>query len=113
MRLPSFSFARHRLVLALPFALALSLIAIPVFAGPQPGVSGAQSAAGLETVKTGHHHVEHHGVRGPLRDGGERGVAVGGELHVVARELERALEGFPDRAIVVCNKNKHQTTFSL
>ena len=45
MRLPSFPFARHRLVLALPFALALSLIAIPVFAGPQPGVSGAQSAA--------------------------------------------------------------------
>jgi flagellum-specific peptidoglycan hydrolase FlgJ len=45
MRRPSFPFARHRLVLALPFALALSLIAIPVFAGPQPGVSGAQAAA--------------------------------------------------------------------
>jgi len=45
MRRPSFPFARHRLVLALPFALALSLIAIPVFAGPQPGVSGAQQAA--------------------------------------------------------------------
>jgi beta-N-acetylglucosaminidase len=45
MRRPSFPFARHRLVLALPFALVLSLIAIPVFAGPQPGVSGAQSAA--------------------------------------------------------------------
>ncbi|MEA2638017.1 MAG: hypothetical protein QOE18_1074 [Chloroflexota bacterium] len=45
MRRPSFPCARHRLVLALPFALVLSLIAIPVFAGPQPGVSGAQSAA--------------------------------------------------------------------
>jgi flagellum-specific peptidoglycan hydrolase FlgJ len=45
MRRPSLPFARHRLVLALPFALALSLIAIPVFAGPQPSVSGAQAAA--------------------------------------------------------------------
>jgi beta-N-acetylglucosaminidase len=45
MRRPSFPFARHRLVVALPFALALSLIAVPVFAGPQPGVSGAAAAA--------------------------------------------------------------------
>jgi flagellum-specific peptidoglycan hydrolase FlgJ len=45
MRRPSFPFARHRLVVALPFALALSLIAVPVFAGPQPGISGAAAAA--------------------------------------------------------------------
>jgi flagellum-specific peptidoglycan hydrolase FlgJ len=45
MRRPTFPFARHRLVVALPFALALSLLAVPVFAGPQPGVSGAAAAA--------------------------------------------------------------------
>jgi len=45
MRRPTFPLARHRLVVALPFALALSLLAVPVFAGPQPGVSGAAAAA--------------------------------------------------------------------
>ena len=34
MRLPRFSFAHHRLALALPFALALALIAAPAAAGP-------------------------------------------------------------------------------
>jgi beta-N-acetylglucosaminidase len=45
MRRPRFSFAHHRLVLALPFALALTLIAAPAAAGPSPGVSAAQQAA--------------------------------------------------------------------
>jgi len=45
MRLSRFSFAHHRLVLALPFALALTLIAAPAAAGPSPGVSAAQQAA--------------------------------------------------------------------
>ncbi|MFI5284724.1 MAG: glucosaminidase domain-containing protein [Candidatus Dormibacteria bacterium] len=45
MRHPRFPFARHRLVLALPFALMLTLIAMPAAAGPTPAVSAAQSAA--------------------------------------------------------------------
>lgn len=45
MRLPRFPFARHRLALALPFALALTLIAAPAVAGPTPGVTAAQQAA--------------------------------------------------------------------
>jgi beta-N-acetylglucosaminidase len=45
MRRPRFSFAHHRLLLALPFALALTLIAAPAAAGPSPGVSAAQQAA--------------------------------------------------------------------
>ncbi|MHB8489748.1 MAG: N-acetylglucosaminidase [Candidatus Dormibacteria bacterium] len=45
MRQPRFSFARHRLAVALPFALALMLIAAPAAAGPTPGVSAAQQAA--------------------------------------------------------------------
>ena len=45
MRQSRFSFAHHRIVLALPFALALTLIAAPAVAGPSPGVSAAQSAA--------------------------------------------------------------------
>ena len=45
MRLPWFPFARHRLVVALPFALALTLIAAPAAAGPTPGVTAAQKAA--------------------------------------------------------------------
>jgi beta-N-acetylglucosaminidase len=45
MRRPRFSFAHHRLVLALPFALALTLIAAPAAAGSSPGVSAAQQAA--------------------------------------------------------------------
>jgi beta-N-acetylglucosaminidase len=46
MRLPRFSFARHRLALALPFALALVLIAAPAAAGPTPPpLTAAQQAA--------------------------------------------------------------------
>ncbi len=45
MPLSRFPLARHRLVLALPFALALTLIAAPAAAGPTPGVSAAQQAA--------------------------------------------------------------------
>jgi beta-N-acetylglucosaminidase len=47
MRQSRFSFAHHRIVLALPFALALTLIAAPAAAGPTPtpGVSAAQQAA--------------------------------------------------------------------
>jgi beta-N-acetylglucosaminidase len=45
MRLPRFSFAHHRLVLALAFAVALTLIAAPAAAGPTPGVTAAQQAA--------------------------------------------------------------------
>jgi hypothetical protein len=45
MRHPRFSFAHHRLVLALPFALALTLIAAPAAAGPTSGVTAAQAAA--------------------------------------------------------------------
>ena len=45
MRHPRFPFAHHRLMLALPFALALTLIAAPAAAGPTPGVSAAQQAA--------------------------------------------------------------------
>src|SRR5580704_13006131 len=45
MRHSRFSFAHHRIVCALPFALALTLIAAPAVAGPSPGVSAAQSAA--------------------------------------------------------------------
>jgi beta-N-acetylglucosaminidase len=45
MRRPRFSFARHRLVLALPVALVLSLIAFPVAADPAGGVGAAQAAA--------------------------------------------------------------------
>src|ERR1039457_6615919 len=45
MRHPRFQFAHHRLVLALPFALALTLIAAPAAAGPTPGVTAAQQAA--------------------------------------------------------------------
>jgi beta-N-acetylglucosaminidase len=45
MRYPRLPIARHRLVLALPFALALSLIAAPAAAGPTPGVTAAQQAA--------------------------------------------------------------------
>jgi hypothetical protein len=45
MRLPRFPFAHHRLVLALPFALALTMIAAPAAAGPTPGVTAAQQAA--------------------------------------------------------------------
>src|ERR1700681_392429 len=46
MRRPSFPLARHRLVLALPFALVLSLIAAPAVAGPpQAGVSADPHAA--------------------------------------------------------------------
>jgi flagellum-specific peptidoglycan hydrolase FlgJ len=46
MRHPRFPFAHHRLVLALPFALALTLIAMPAAAGPTPPpVSAAQAAA--------------------------------------------------------------------
>ena len=45
MRHPRFPLAHHRLVLALPFALALMLIAAPADAGPTPGVSAAQQAA--------------------------------------------------------------------
>jgi beta-N-acetylglucosaminidase len=45
MRQPRFSFARHRLVRALPFALLLTLIAVPAAASPTPGVTAAQQAA--------------------------------------------------------------------
>lgn len=45
MRRLRFPFARHRFVLAIPCALALCLIASPVSANPQDGVSGAQQAA--------------------------------------------------------------------
>jgi beta-N-acetylglucosaminidase len=45
MRRPWFSFARHRLVLAVPVALVLSLIAFPVNADPPSGVTAAQAAA--------------------------------------------------------------------
>ncbi len=46
MRLPRFSFAHHRLALALPFALALALIAVPAAAGPTPPpLTAAQQAA--------------------------------------------------------------------
>jgi hypothetical protein len=45
MRHPRFSFAHHRLALALPFALALTLIAAPAAAGPTSGVTAAQAAA--------------------------------------------------------------------
>ena len=45
MRHLRFPFAHHRLVLALPFALMLTLIAMPAAAGPTPGVTAAQSAA--------------------------------------------------------------------
>jgi beta-N-acetylglucosaminidase len=51
MRHPSFPFARHRLVFALPFALVLSLIAAPAVAGPpQPGVTAAQKAANAAKI---------------------------------------------------------------
>jgi beta-N-acetylglucosaminidase len=46
---PRFRLAHHRLALALPFALALTLIAVPALAGPTttptPGVTAAQAAA--------------------------------------------------------------------
>jgi beta-N-acetylglucosaminidase len=45
MRHPRLPLARHRLVLAMPFALALTLIAAPAAAGPTPGVTAAQQAA--------------------------------------------------------------------
>ncbi len=45
MRHPRFSFAHRRLLAALPFALALTLIAIPVAAGPGSGLTAAQQAA--------------------------------------------------------------------
>jgi beta-N-acetylglucosaminidase len=45
MRQSRFSLAHHRIVFALPFALALTLIAAPAVAGPTPGVSAAQQAA--------------------------------------------------------------------
>jgi beta-N-acetylglucosaminidase len=45
MRRQLFPLARRRLVLVLPLALALTLIAVPVVAGPTPGVSAAQQAA--------------------------------------------------------------------
>jgi beta-N-acetylglucosaminidase len=45
MRQSRFSFAHHRIVFALLFALALTLIAAPAAAGPTPGVSAAQQAA--------------------------------------------------------------------
>ena len=46
MRLPRFSFAHHRLALALPFALALTLIGAPAAAGPTPpALTAAQQAA--------------------------------------------------------------------
>jgi beta-N-acetylglucosaminidase len=46
MRLPRFSFAHHRLALALPFAVALTLIAAPAAAGPTPPtLTAAQQAA--------------------------------------------------------------------
>ncbi|MFZ0921150.1 MAG: glucosaminidase domain-containing protein [Candidatus Dormiibacterota bacterium] len=46
MRLPRFPFAHHRLALALPFALALTLIGAPAAAGPTPtGLTAAQQAA--------------------------------------------------------------------
>ena len=67
----------------------------------------AEPARDVEPVVAGHHHVEDDGVRRPLRDRRERSVAVGGELHVVAGELEGALERLPDRAIVICHENEH------
>jgi beta-N-acetylglucosaminidase len=45
MRHQLFPLARRRLVLVLPLALALTLIGVPVVAGPTPGVSAAQQAA--------------------------------------------------------------------
>ena len=45
MRRHLFPLARHRLVLVLPLTLALTLIAVPVVAGPTPGVGAAQQAA--------------------------------------------------------------------
>jgi septal ring factor EnvC (AmiA/AmiB activator) len=46
MRLPRFSFAHHRLVVAAVFALALTLIAVPAAAGPTPPtLTQAQAAA--------------------------------------------------------------------
>lgn len=45
MRHPRFSFAHRRVFAALPFALALTLIAIPVAAGPGSGLTAAQQAA--------------------------------------------------------------------
>jgi hypothetical protein len=45
MRHLRFSLAHHRLVMALPFALALTLIAAPAAASPTPGVTAAQAAA--------------------------------------------------------------------
>jgi septal ring factor EnvC (AmiA/AmiB activator) len=45
MRHPRFPFAHHRLVRALPFAVLLSLIAVPAAASPTPGVTAAQQAA--------------------------------------------------------------------
>jgi beta-N-acetylglucosaminidase len=45
MRRPWIPFARHRIVLALPFALALTLIAAPAVADPPTTVTAAQQAA--------------------------------------------------------------------
>ena len=46
MRLPRFSFAHHRLALAVPVALALALVAAPAAAGPTPPpLTAAQQAA--------------------------------------------------------------------
>ena len=72
-----------------------------------PVALAAEPARDVEPVVPRHHHVEHDGVRRAPLDRAERRVAVGGELHLVAGELERTFERLAHRAVVVCNENEH------
>ncbi len=69
--------------------------------------AAAQPPGDVEAVEAGHHHVENERVGGARVDGRERGVAVGGELHLVAGDLERALQRFAHGAVVVYNEHEH------
>ncbi len=66
-----------------------------------------QAASDVQPVEARHHDVEHDRIGCATLDRRQRTVAVGGEGHLVAGQLEGALERLAHGAIVVCHEDEH------
>jgi hypothetical protein len=61
----------------------------------------ADAPQGLPAVHDGHHHVEHHQIRGPALDEPERLGAIGRLIDIEAGAFEHGSEVLADGGVVI------------
>ena len=89
-------------------SMALYYLGRPYAARSAGGADAVQAIAiGVGITRGCGSRPENVGVRSLAVVAAAKAVAVGGELHLVARELEGPLQRLADSAIVVCDQHEH------